>query len=946
MTKRAWIYVIGWILAGVILGVWAFLETSVMPLPTRTFFVFLFLATTSQLLQVAVPKHQFYHLNTIFFFASALLLPPFWYVSIIVFSFSVQWARERLVGSPKLRNWYIQPFNMSNHIIAGLVSTQLALALASANLLFLSSTAVIAALVGAAVYVLINHLAVGCALVLARGVSWRESGILEFENLLTDYVGLCMGYVLSIVWRFDPWLMLPVLAPVILTYRALAIPRLKTEAQTDGKTGLLNAHYFNKLFIPEFDRATDLNQPLSVIMADLDLLRNINNSYGHLAGDAVLASVAKTIREQIRKYDLACRFGGEEFCIALPGTSLGEARIIAERMRQAVASTGIKLHAQSPVINATMSIGVACFPQDADTPNELIHQADVAVYQAKLQGRNCVVCSIDVPHSVKLEMPGVENRLEPTDTSPYSPKTVPLGNVAERRKDLSDQATSAPKPASATNPTRSILGWLIGIVIAAAALTSVGGLYFQPLPDATVVLLLMILAGITQLPQLKNLAGDSSISVSVGINFAAAVIVGIPGVVLTSATIAIAHRVFRWNANKGLWPVFYKTAYNWATHVLAALAPALIAPGLPRQTEFGGLIVSLAVMILAAIIYFGVETGLIVAAIGAEKSVSPFSLWQEECAWLLPQYAVLCLMGFFLGIAHRTHGNAGILVFTIPVLMMYYSQKEYIDRTEKGVRELKRMNQELTGANAQVLEANVAMRETNEELLVTFSKMIDARDPYVAGHSIKVADYATAIASELGLPQEHIAQVRQAAFFHDIGKIGISEQVLHKPTYLNEQEYDYIKKHAEIGAQFLETCKGLRYLVPAVKYHHERWDGMGYPDQLAGEQIPLDARILAVCDAVEAMASDRPNHPAMPLDAIIAEVEQCAGTQFDPQVAAAFVRIAKHRGGEFVINSARTVAQRANLFASPIVFEDESRMCCDPYSLPSFSFFDDSPKSR
>ena len=437
-----------------------------------------------------------------------------------------------------------------------------------------------------------------------------------------------------------------------------------------------------------------------------------------------------------------------------------------------------------------------------------------------------------------------------------------------------------------------------------------------------IVFLLMMMAGITQLPQLKNLYGETSISVSVAINFAAAVLVGIPGVVFTSAAIVVAHRIFRWNTKKGLWIVMYKTAYNWAIHVLAALAPAIASSVMPSRLDIVGLSVSIGIMALAAVVYFVVETGLLVTAIGAEKSISPMTIWREECSWLASYYVVLCLIGYFLTVAYDFQGNVGILVFTIPVLMMYYSQKEYIDRTEKGVRELHRMNQELTGANTRVLEANVAIREMNEELLVTFAKMIDARDPYVSGHSAKVADYAVAIATELRLSEEQIAQVRQAAFFHDIGKIGISEQILHKPAQLDQAEYDLVKRHSRIGAQFLETCKGLRYLVPAVKYHHERWDGTGYPERLSGEQIPLDARILAVCDAVEAMASDRPYHRALPLDAIIVELMRCAGTQFDARIVEAFVTVAVRGGEKLVVNSARTVAQRMDVPATPLYIEN------------------------
>jgi putative nucleotidyltransferase with HDIG domain len=181
---------------------------------------------------------------------------------------------------------------------------------------------------------------------------------------------------------------------------------------------------------------------------------------------------------------------------------------------------------------------------------------------------------------------------------------------------------------------------------------------------------------------------------------------------------------------------------------------------------------------------------------------------------------------------------------------------------------------------------------------LTLSKIIDARDPDAAGHATKVADYATAIAVEVGLV-ERVEHIRQAALLHDIGKLGIPERILHKPARLDAEEYAIIKTHAALGAEFLETCQGLRHLAPLIKHHHERWDGDGYPDGLRGEQIPMEARILAVCDAVDAMGSDRPYHQAIALDEIVAELERCAEAQFDPAVVQAFMRIAERRGENF-----------------------------------------------
>ncbi len=213
----------------------------------------------------------------------------------------------------------------------------------------------------------------------------------------------------------------------------------------------------------------------------------------------------------------------------------------------------------------------------------------------------------------------------------------------------------------------------------------------------------------------------------------------------------------------------------------------------------------------------------------------------------------------------------------------------------------------MEGVNAELTAANDEIQQLNGELLLTLAKIFDARDPYVGSHAAQVAAYAVAIAKEMKLADEQIEVVRQSAYLHDIGKIAIPEAILHKPAKLTDTEYEFVKKHAEIGADFIATSHGLRHVVPFIRHHHERWDGRGYPDGLAGECIPLEARILNVCDSVEAMASDRPYHKAMSIPEIIKEVIQCAGTQFDPEVVKAFIHIAEREGERLVINSARSV---------------------------------------
>lgn len=177
-------------------------------------------------------------------------------------------------------------------------------------------------------------------------------------------------------------------------------------------------------------------------------------------------------------------------------------------------------------------------------------------------------------------------------------------------------------------------------------------------------------------------------------------------------------------------------------------------------------------------------------------------------------------------------------------------------------------------------------------------------DPYLARHSLKVGDYVQLLASAMQLPKAQAEQVRQAAVLHDIGKIGIAKHVLNKTTRLSEEEFAHIKTHTVLGATLLENSPSLKHLAPFVRYHHERWDGKGYPEGLCREQIPFEARLIAICDTVDAMASDRPYQRGKLWQEIIAEIKRSSGTHFDPCVATAFAQLLEDDGAQLIVNSA------------------------------------------
>jgi len=168
---------------------------------------------------------------------------------------------------------------------------------------------------------------------------------------------------------------------------------------------------------------------------------------------------------------------------------------------------------------------------------------------------------------------------------------------------------------------------------------------------------------------------------------------------------------------------------------------------------------------------------------------------------------------------------------------------------------------------------------------------LEAKDKYTSGHSQRVAETSVAIAKELGLSQHSIERIRQAGLIHDIGKIGVRESVLNKPGRLTDEEFHHIKSHCEIGEHILTPIVEDEEILKVVRHHHERYDGRGYPDGLKSEQIPLGARILAVADTYDAMTSERPYREAMSDETACDEIKRCKGTQFDPVVADAFLRV-------------------------------------------------------
>ena len=197
--------------------------------------------------------------------------------------------------------------------------------------------------------------------------------------------------------------------------------------------------------------------------------------------------------------------------------------------------------------------------------------------------------------------------------------------------------------------------------------------------------------------------------------------------------------------------------------------------------------------------------------------------------------------------------------------------------------------QALVSALAGISDERSRVAEAYGSVVRSLAVALSARDGYTGEHSNTVRDLAIAVGSALGLEGRSLAEVEAGALLHDVGKIGIPDAILHKAGPLDEAEWELMREHPAIGERILRQLPGLADVALAVRHEHERWDGSGYPDGLAGEEIPLTSRIVLACDAFNALVSDRPYRRALTRDEAIAELERCSTTQFDPRVVAALL---------------------------------------------------------
>jgi diguanylate cyclase (GGDEF)-like protein/putative nucleotidyltransferase with HDIG domain len=855
---------------------------------TAVFTILCILGSILHILKVegATSRSHYTFSFLIFGFAILFLEPPLALIVIIVSNLA-EWLWNRPA-------WFIQLFNISCYVISAQVAILVYQTL-NAQGRFNSWEVIVAITMAMIAFTLVNHMLVGVILWLARGESFKQSGIFDPLPLFIDLTMLTLGASLVLIWNYNPFALLIFLAPLYPIYISLKIPSLERKTETDQKTGLFNHNYFMEQLKNELHRANRYDRPLSVIMADLDLLRNINNTYGHLAGDEVLKGVADILKRSVREYDVVARFGGEEFAILMPEAETDKAIERAEFIRREVESAGFNIPTSVQPIRATLSLGIATRENFEQTGEEIIHNADAALYNSKLRGRNRAFAYN------RNTFQGIEQDATTTrvvDTQPIHQEDDNVSDNADysassRQYIAGERSISGPAPGETVSPetrqddstdvlvsksSRSRVLLYITLVALSSIPASILAFLLPFNLDGfslsvhwTGLIAISLIIVLTEWFSIDLYVKNTSLSTTAVPLVAGFILFGPVGVLVTSLIYAITAGI------KYRSP-FNRVVFNLGNHVIAGMVINILlflVGGL-----FGSLgrpVYELLYALFASMVMFFITTSLISMGIGMDMKQSPFQVWDEQYRWMTPYYLGIGLVAYALIFGYENAGISGLMVMMMPLFILRYSQMQYVEHTRNIVTELRRKNQELEKSAKEI-------NELNEGLLTTLSEIIDLRDPYVLGHSKQVSEYSTGIASLIKLSDRQIKLIRKAGLLHDIGKLGIAMEILTKPGKLTRDEYEIIKRHAALGGELVKNSPSLRPLVPIIRHHHEHYNGKGYPDGLAGNQIPIEARIVAVADAIEAMASDRPYRKALKPKQIMEELSRNSGTQFDPLV--------------------------------------------------------------
>jgi putative nucleotidyltransferase with HDIG domain len=397
--------------------------------------------------------------------------------------------------------------------------------------------------------------------------------------------------------------------------------------------------------------------------------------------------------------------------------------------------------------------------------------------------------------------------------------------------------------------------------------------------DPVMFVVILALAGIAQRNPVV-LFRSSAISVAFAVKIAAYVLFGTP-VALWATVVVVAVNAYT-PKPKPARKVLFNFGGMMVSTYLASSTYQLVGGMVPP----GAFVPTMLAVAVSAAVYFAANSALTAAVITLTSSARFRDVWVQNFAWMPVNYLATAVNGAALALAYQSLGVIGVVVFVLPLGIAWYSFRLYMMKSTQ-VRE---RNRELMSLNENLHRTTERLEASHVSVIAALLGSLAAKERSAHGHSDATMQHALAVAKSLGLGADEVAAVNLGTLFHDIGKIGIPEHILQKPSALTEEEWAEMKTHPVIGANLIGEVPNLERIRPIVLAHHEHFDGSGYPNGLKGDEIPLAAQIISVADTYEAMTSTRPYRPALSHAEAVAELRRVAGSQLNPIVVEAFIR--------------------------------------------------------
>jgi diguanylate cyclase (GGDEF)-like protein len=690
--------------------------------------------------------------------------------------------------------------------------------------------------------------------------------------------------------------------------------RLEHQARTDSLTGLFNHSVFYERLLQSLQESSRTHEPIAVLMLDIDDFKHVNDVHGHAVGDELLRFLAEALRAIVRPEDVICRLGGEEFAVVMDACGGEDAVRVSERIQTRLAAVDFP-----GIGRMTVSVGLSLGPEHAMNPRELAACAEAAMMTAKARGKNQVVLYSDA-ETQRPDTPSIDRDVR---SIAHLKMLQSLTGKLNRLNDVREigEAIAA--------ELRSLVDYHNCRVFVSDADELVPVAFLGELSSTTESLSLDLLrtqvgVGITgrcaELGESIVVADAANCEFGRQIEGTEPIEESLLAVPLRYGTRVVGVIVVSQLGLNQFDEDDVRLLEVLAGHAAVAVENARLYESARREAdsatallEFGRELARFVdvedivrrVTALSAEILDSRHTSLYLevngelrlraehghpAELAAELAARPYPLealdverdpFVVEPSDYEPLVGKAPVPGGRYALApFEVDGRAGCLV-------------ALVEGEEFGERELR-----LLGGVAQQAKLAIANASSYEGLERTFvttvealANALEANDEYTSTHARWITDLSLRVGRELGLDEPTLKRLELGALLHDIGKIGIPSDVLSKPGRLTAEERRLVETHPELGERIIGPIDRLEDVRPIVRHCHERWDGKGYPDGIAGKDIPLESRIIFVCDAYHAMTTDRPYRRALSHPEAVRRLAEGKATQFDPNVVAVALRV-------------------------------------------------------